>query len=81
MLSLKADVQRTEEPQLELTECLVEGDLIQSSGRTLGEHSDLLGWHLLLCSSSRDVDVWVVIDLVTFPQVLYDVKVGAGCLC
>ncbi len=40
---------------------------------------DLPGRHLLLSSSSRDIDVRVVINLVTLPQVLDDIKVGPGC--
>lgn len=42
---------------------------------------DLLGQHLLLSGGGRDVDVRVVVDLVTLPHVLDDVKVGPGCFC
>lgn len=42
---------------------------------------DLLGWYLLLGGGGRHIDVWVVIDLVTLPQVLDDVKVRPSCFC
>lgn len=40
--------------------------------------SDLAGQHLLLGGGSWDVDVGVIVHLVTLPHVLDDVKVRTG---
>lgn len=64
-------------------EQLIPSAVHDSTGWRLAGHRDLdlLWWQFLLCSSSRDIDVWVVVNLVTLSQVLNNVKVGPGRFC